>query len=339
LIEFHRKHAFESECFQSDEGEPAMFDAIINSLAQQFGLGDKAKPFVQMLLAYVSDPSRGGLTGFLQKLRSSGLGSMVDAWIANPTEAVPLDGPVIERALGGDAVTSMTSRLGLDRGTVVKALGFAIPALVARLGKGGSLPNALPAEAENFIGDRKTWLAGAMPNVPLPAAAAATSRNWMPWAIGAIVVALGLGYCSTQRTTGPVIPAPAPVVATPPATVEEPAGAAVVAGTVNEMPSLKVYFDTGKTDVAVEFADKSKALVEYFKTTPTAVAVISGFNDPTGDPVANEELAKNRAKAVQGALMAAGIPNDRTALEKPADATGTGVTNAASRRVDVMVRK
>jgi outer membrane protein OmpA-like peptidoglycan-associated protein len=207
---------------------------------------------------------------------------------------------------------------------------------LARLGKGGSLPSALPAEAENFIGDRKTWLAGPLPNLPRAAAAAAPARNWMPWAIGAIVVALGLGYCASKKAPAPVVPAP--VVATTPA-VEEPTGSAVVAGTVNDMPSLKVYFETGKTDVAAEFAEKSKAFVEYLKTTPTAVAVISGFNDPTGDPVANKELAKNRAKAVQDALMAAGVPNDRTALEEPADTTGTGVTNAASRRVDVVIRK
>jgi outer membrane protein OmpA-like peptidoglycan-associated protein len=105
------------------------------------------------------------------------------------------------------------------------------------------------------------------------------------------------------------------------------------------MPSLKVYFDTGKAEVASEFSDKSKALVDYLNTNPTAKAVISGFNDPTGDPVANAALSKNRAQAVQAALVAAGVPNDKTMLEKPADATGTGVTNAASRRVEVIIRK
>jgi outer membrane protein OmpA-like peptidoglycan-associated protein/uncharacterized protein YidB (DUF937 family) len=318
-----------------------MFDSIINAIAQKFGLGDKARPFVQMLLAFMSDPSRGGLTGFVQKLRASGAGSTVDGWIARPTEVTELDGPTVERTLGGDAVTSMTSKLGLDRGTIIKALGFAIPSVVARLAQGGNLPSALPAEAESFIGNRNTWFAGAMPNVHASAAAVASSRNWLPWAIGALVVALGLGYCASHRTTAPVATAPPTVVAAPPApaNVEEPAGAAVVAGTANDMPSLKVYFDTGKTVVAAEFPEKSKAMVEYLKTTPAAIAVISGFNDPTGDPVANEELSKNRARAVQGALTAVGIPTDKTVLEKPADATGTGVSNAASRRVDVVVRK
>ncbi len=45
------------------------------------------------------------------------------------------------------------------------------------------------------------------------------------------------------------------------------------------------------------------------------------------------------AKAVQAALEAQGIPHDRTVLEKPAETSGTAATNAASRRVEVVVRK
>ena len=321
-----------------------MFDAIINAIAQQFGLGEKAKPFVQMLLANMSDPSHGGLTGFVQRLRSSGIGSMVDDWIAKPAEPAPLTGPVVERALGDDGglISAMTSKLGFDRGTIIKALGFAIPALVSRIAQGGSLPSTLPAEAENFLGNRKIWLASPVPNVPLAAAAAAPARAWLPWALAAIVAALALGYCATRKVPAPVVSTPAPVVATTPApavVVEEPTGAAILMEKINGAPSLKVYFDTGKTDVSAEFSGKSKDLVDYLKSNATALAVISGFNDPTGDPVANAELSKNRAKAVQDALVAAGVPINKTALEKPADTTGTGVSNAASRRVDVVVRK
>ena len=61
---------------------------------------------------------------------------------------------------------------------------------------------------------------------------------------------------------------------------------------------LRVFFDSGKTDVAAEFGDKSKALVEYLKANADAKAVISGFNDPTGDPAKNAELARQRAQAV-----------------------------------------
>ena len=99
------------------------------------------------------------------------------------------------------------------------------------------------------------------------------------------------------------------------------------------------YFDSGKTDVHGDFTTKSADLVNYMKANADTKAVISGFNDPTGNAAANAELSKNRAQAVQAALVAAGIPEDRTVLEKPAETSGTAATNAASRRVEVVLRK
>ena len=105
------------------------------------------------------------------------------------------------------------------------------------------------------------------------------------------------------------------------------------------VPALKVYFDSAKTDVHGDFATKATDLVNYLKATSDAKAVISGFNDPTGDGAKNAELSKSRAQAVQAALVAQGVTEDRTVLEKPAETSGTAATNAASRRVEVMVRK
>jgi outer membrane protein OmpA-like peptidoglycan-associated protein len=104
------------------------------------------------------------------------------------------------------------------------------------------------------------------------------------------------------------------------------------------VPSLKVYFDTGKADIAPEFSERALPLVEYAKANANAKLVVSGFNDPTGDAAANEELSKNRAMAVAAALKAAGVSESSIVLEKPAVATGTGDTNAESRRVEVTVR-
>lgn len=118
-----------------------------------------------------------------------------------------------------------------------------------------------------------------------------------------------------------------------------PEGADVVDDMVNGMPVLRVFFDTGKDELAPAFKDKSHALVEFLKANTDVTAVISGFNDPTGDAARNAELAKQRAQAVKTALESAGIPADRVVLEKPAETTPAGATNAASRRVDVMMRR
>lgn len=327
-----------------------MFEDIINALAQQFGLGDKARPFVQMLLARISDPARGGLAGFVQRLRAGGIGAAVDAWTASPATHVPVAAPDLERAIGDDTLVSdMSSRFGLDRSKILAALSYALPAILAQVSRGGTVPAALPADAESFVGTRSAW-AGAAPATPRAVTADPPSRSWLPWAIAGVLALLALGYCTTMRRAERPAPAPvpaeAPAAAAPaPATAPEtetapeviPEGSAVVVTMVDTAPSLKVYFDTGKADVHPEFADKSAALVEYLKGNTIYTAVISGFNDPTGDPEANARLSKSRAEAVQAALVAAGLPKERTRLEKPADTTGTAATNAASRRVDVVI--
>ncbi|HEY5971480.1 MAG TPA: OmpA family protein, partial [Pseudoxanthomonas sp.] len=69
---------------------------------------------------------------------------------------------------------------------------------------------------------------------------------------------------------------------------------------------------------------------------PARTAHVSGFHDPSGDPAANEELAKQRALAVQQWLVANGIAEERIELSKPAVTTGDGNAEEA-RRVEVSV--
>ncbi|MCE2969925.1 MAG: OmpA family protein, partial [Burkholderiales bacterium] len=78
-------------------------------------------------------------------------------------------------------------------------------------------------------------------------------------------------------------------------------------------------------------------IVAYLQANAGAKAVISGFHDPTGNRDANQDLAKNRAKAVREQLKAAGIAEDRIVLQKPQETTGTG-TDPEARRVEVSVQ-
>jgi K(+)-stimulated pyrophosphate-energized sodium pump len=115
-----------------------------------------------------------------------------------------------------------------------------------------------------------------------------------------------------------------------------PAGAGASAAVVEGKPTLKVYFDSGKDVLAPEFADRAKDLIDYLKAHPQAKVAVSGFNDPSGDAVANALLSKARAVAVSSGLVAAGISEERIALKKPADSMGSGA-NAEARRVEVTV--
>lgn len=336
-----------------------MFDLIVKELESRYGLAAKARPFAQMLLAAMTDSDRGGVAGFAQRLRNLGgdWGSLVDSWL-NPNSGTPrmLSSAQVEQAFGGAGglLAGMTGKLGVARDLLLRALPYAIPALLGKLSAGGRLLGTLPGEVADFIGDRRQWsltpaVVAAQAAPAAVAAPASKGFGWMPWLLAAVVAALLLGYCAMKSGTPPAPQAKAPAATVAPPSgaaptaaaqaTEEPAGAGYMFSMVDSLPLLKVYFDSGKTDVAPEFAAKAAGLIDYLKANADKRVGISGFNDPTGDPVKNAELSKNRAKAVQAALVAAGVPAERTELVKPAEATGTAATNAASRRVEVSILK
>lgn len=123
--------------------------------------------------------------------------------------------------------------------------------------------------------------------------------------------------------------------AAPAAAPEAAAAPADGAKTVVENGVVKVYFASGKSDVAANTNDELAMVVEGVKAGKTAV--ISGFHDSTGDAAQNAELAKNRAMKVKDALVALGVTEAQIQLEKPATTEGDG-NNAEARRVEVVLK-
>jgi outer membrane protein OmpA-like peptidoglycan-associated protein len=194
-----------------------------------------------------------------------------------------------------------------------------------------------------------------------PAYAAASAArydpgtNWALWGalfIGGIILAgvLAMMISATRNTvvpmpataTAPAPTAPAPAPAAPvaePAPVAAPQGSGVLASERNGKPMLTVYFDTGKSAVAPDFPAVSAEVKAYLDANPAAKLAVSGFNDPTGNAAANARLSKNRAQSVKAAIEKLGIAPDRVLLEKPPEASGTGADNAASRRVEAVIKE
>jgi K(+)-stimulated pyrophosphate-energized sodium pump len=129
----------------------------------------------------------------------------------------------------------------------------------------------------------------------------------------------------------PAAHAAAPAAAAAPMTTAAADGASVsVEGGV-----VKFFFVVGRTEIAggaaEALADVAKGVAEGKK------AVVSGYTDASGDPVQNEELAKQRAFAVRDALKAAGVAEDKIELKKPEQLTGSG-DPAQARRVEVALQ-
>jgi outer membrane protein OmpA-like peptidoglycan-associated protein len=134
--------------------------------------------------------------------------------------------------------------------------------------------------------------------------------------------------------------APAPSETAPSAAAEAavPDGAGIITETRDEKPVIKVYFATGKADVAPAFGAEATAFKTYLDAHQGSVIGVSGYNDPTGNAAANAALSKKRAQAVKAALVAAKIPDTSIELIKPEAATDATVTAAEARRVEVYVK-
>ena len=122
-----------------------------------------------------------------------------------------------------------------------------------------------------------------------------------------------------------------------PASVAKPVAAAAPATAAVTVQVAKLYFAVGVAEVPADAGKTLEGVVAHAKANPSAKLVIAGFHDTSGSQGANEEVAKNRAKAVRDALKNVGIAEERIELKKPEVTTGTG-DPAEARRVEVSVQ-
>jgi cytochrome c oxidase subunit 2 len=101
-------------------------------------------------------------------------------------------------------------------------------------------------------------------------------------------------------------------------------------------PAAKLYFDTGRTALPSGTEASLAPIIEWLNAHPESKAVLSGFHDSRGNQKANEDLAYNRAKAAQAALIAGGVDVMRIEFVKPEGVDG-GDSNEA-RRVEVSIK-
>ena len=267
-------------------------------------------------------------------------------------------------ALGGAAIAAAAGGVEVVKDAAAKVAGLATDTDSSTVVASGSAPASVAAPT------------AAAPAAPTPAArpamaaqsaAASPDDNdsglgWLYWVLGALVLLALLWFLfnrSPADETGvAAVPTEAAAVAVPPempaseaaagdlaaapaegsGSVQIPAGAGVTSELRGGKPVVKVYFDTGKTDLAGAFAGAAGGLKSYLSTHSGTVLNVSGYSDPSGNAAANAELSKNRAKAVQTALVAAGIPEASAMLVKPSTSADASVPKEAARRVEVVVK-
>ncbi|MFO1329497.1 MAG: OmpA family protein [Rubrivivax sp.] len=135
----------------------------------------------------------------------------------------------------------------------------------------------------------------------------------------------GLGLKTLHAKAKPA-PAAAAAKAAPAADAE-----ALLDGPIAGDVAGTLYFALGQAALPDDAAAAVAAIKTAVDAAPGRKLVLSGFHDASGDPAKNAELAKERAKAVRAALVAAGVPAERVALRKPESTTGSGDDKAARR--------
>jgi OmpA-OmpF porin, OOP family len=211
-----------------------LIDGLINDIAARFGLGASAGPLVREILHIVTN-SPGGVGGFLDKVKSAGLGSEIASWLGH-TDAAPLSTDQLSRAVGAAALGGIANRLGLGTSLVSTAAAYVLPKLIGMLTPGGTIPTRLSSEVENFLSAPVTPRATeafshrVTPTARVVEQVAArhievvhdqpNMSRWLWPLLGALAV-LGLGsYLFSNANRAPAVPAiaQAPVVPPAPAT-------------------------------------------------------------------------------------------------------------------------
>lgn len=206
-----------------------MYEVLIREAAVRFGLGDKALPVLQMLLAYMTAKDSGGLVGFLEKFKAAGLGPVIQSWLGGGPSAQPIGNSQLETVLGssGGLLSLISGKLELGRDNVTSALGYLLPALVGKLTPGGSMPSSLPPEVQSLAEAGQQLLAAPAPAELTSGGIGGGLLSWLPWVVVVLAALFGLGYCGKDKgsATPPAASAPAsaPAEAAPAAPAAAPA--------------------------------------------------------------------------------------------------------------------
>lgn len=356
------------------------------------GLADALPMFFASLIAKASTVA--GAAGLLNMMRSTHFDtdrvtSGREAVVTEP--GLLREGGQIAQSVLGDSFNSAASAISRHAGVALSSaqslLGLAAPLAFGSIAKAAPASGFTPEGLMRFLqGQRDDVLAAApqglslnldRPAAPMrsattPPPPARTGNRILPWLIGlgaAVLLALMLGQCMTQRTTTTPAPAPraeAPTVTTPPAAapsnvIELPGGIrldapvgsighslATFLGSAQPAPRTFTFenmtFDSGQVVLTPESRATLDAIATTLNAYPNAAVRIDGHTDNVGDRASNVDLSLARANAVAQLLSERGVDPARVTTagfgpDRPVGANDTEAGRAQNRRIELTVTR
>lgn len=138
-----------------------MFDLIIEEASNRFNLGDKALPLTQMLVSAMINPDTQGLSGFIGRFKNNGLDYLVHSWL-QADAPLRINHAQIENVLGGKGgvLETVTTQLGLDKGSALLGLAYLLPKLFGQLAPAGNISDTVNDDIKSFAQQRLSLTGG-----------------------------------------------------------------------------------------------------------------------------------------------------------------------------------
>jgi outer membrane protein OmpA-like peptidoglycan-associated protein len=107
--------------------------------------------------------------------------------------------------------------------------------------------------------------------------------------------------------------------------------------------SFMVFFPLGSTKLGSDDQSAIAQAAQVYKTRQNARVAVTGYADTVGSPATNMALSQQRADAVKGLLVNAGVPAAAITTSASGDTgllvpTGTQANEARNRRVVIVIQ-
>ena len=318
----------------------SVIDNLTDDLDGRFHLGAKSEPLIRQVLQLIT-AGAGGIGGFLDRLKSAGLGSTVSSWLGSNNGAA-LSGQEVERALGSNTINGIAGKLGLGMGVASTATGYILPKIIGMLTPGGKVPSGIPPSVASYLQSAGTEQVSPL---SMKVVADKPSTNWL-WPLLILAAGLALLWWAFSRPVNRVVPAVAPAITAP--SVEDRVSQWVrdaTTKTTGALSALKpgfsakdltdvlnqsvINFPTGSAQVPEESKAWLTTTAEQMKKLPSGTVIeISGHTDNVGDEAANLQLSQERAASVRQFLVDKGV--DANALTTTGYGSSKPVASNAS---------